>query len=235
MQLRRDPKATLNKLSANYELYFNYTTDKTDSINTNSNLKSASRMKRHSCYKTPCKSNKRISVHDISHPTNPRHIISVQLPDRQNFYTLSKLLPVNNLNTQHEITSAVNKSTPSPTYSITSSSSANTSSNLIESLNVNEKRLSSNLESNKFSPLLSTSSTNSHNNKMQANQSSSHSSFSSSSSLSISPPPVITIKNKASLVYCNMDKVDGYEKNMRANIELETKQKSLLAKQRTLK
>jgi hypothetical protein len=32
-----------------------------------------------------------------------------------------------------------------------------------------------------------------------------------------------------------MDKVDGYEKNMRANIELETKQKSLLAKQRTLK
>ena len=213
VQLRRD----LAKLSANYELYFNYNAEQANKIS--SNLKSASRMKRHSCYKTPCKSSKRISVHDISFPTNPKHIISVQLPDRRNFYTLSKLLP---LDTQER---AENKSTPSPTYSI--SSSGNTSSQLIESFNeIKEKRLSSNLES--LSPLLSTLSANS--SKIQAS-----SAFSSSSSLSISPPPVITIKNRANLVYCNVEKMDSYEKNMRTNIEFETSQKSVLAKQRTLK
>ena len=210
VQLRRD----LAKLSANYELYFNYNAEQADRIS--ANLKSTSRMKRHSCYKAPCKSSKRISVQDISLPTNPKHIISVQLPDRRNLYTLSKLLP---LETQER---AENKSTPSPTYSISSGSQLIESFNEAKETSGNEKRLSSNLEG--LSPLLSTLSANS--SKMQAS-----SSFSSSSSLSISPPPVITIKNRANLAYCNVERMDSYEKNMR----IEASQKSVLAKQRTLK
>jgi hypothetical protein len=116
------------------ELYFNYSKNLMND-DTNEKLARVSsnqrnNPKRRSFYfsNTPNNKAKRATItkSDISAPANPKHIININLFDRQIYYTLSKLIPesITKKLTEH----LTNKLTPSPTSSVISSLSSHSSS-----------------------------------------------------------------------------------------------------------
>ena len=220
-------------------------------INNGNNTINSKKMKRQSCFITFSSTNriKKITKNDISHPSNAKHITNIKSNDRNIFYTLSKLLPSFIQTNNKSITeiknntkiSSNNKLTPSPTYSIlTSSSSSGTSSHLLsDSSNVvilneenafNQNNINNRIDSNIDSSLSFSSFTKS--------KSSSASSTSSSSSIS---PSFIKIKHH---IDANENGKSNTNKNQQSNCftdqlnemrHFEAKKKSLFSKQKTLK
>jgi hypothetical protein len=218
-----------------------------NNINNNNNTINNRKMKRQSCFITFSSTNKikKITKNDISNPSNVKHITNIKPNDRSVFYTLSKLLPsffqTNNKST-NEITtvkndkiSSNNKLTPSPTYSIlTSSSSSGTSSHLLSdssnvilneenSFNQNNNLIESNIDNSlSFSSFIKS-------------KSSSVSSTSSASSIS---PPFIKIKNRIDEnenIKSNSIKSNCFAHQLNEMRNFEAKKKSLFSKQKTLK
>lgn len=76
---------------------------------------------------------KKITKNDISNPCNYKHIINLKQIDKNSYYTLSKLLPV--LESSTSSNTSNQNSTPSPCYSLTSSSSTTSASSYMPSHN----------------------------------------------------------------------------------------------------
>lgn len=95
-----------------------------------------STLKRQSYFGQMMSRQKRISKHDISLPSNVKHVIKLNPNDRNSYYTLSKLLPVSictslsisSSSANESMVNSSHKSSPSPTYSSSSASSLSFSS-----------------------------------------------------------------------------------------------------------
>jgi hypothetical protein len=123
-----------NNNSGGSEVVKRQTKLNTNQITNNSNN---STLRRQSFFGQMNAKQKRISKHEISLPSNAKHIIKLNPADRNAYYTLSKLLPVSVCTSLSISSSSANesmaassshKSSPSPTYSSSSASSLSFSS-----------------------------------------------------------------------------------------------------------
>lgn len=131
---------------------------------------------------------KKITKNDISNPCNYKHIINLKSNDKNSYYTLSKLLPacLSSTSSSNASTSVTNEATPSPTFSILSSSNSSSP----RSSYLQTQQLLSNCTTVEY--------LNEHSKSI--NQSTS---CSSNSSLSTISPPVIKITNNSNKFFGN--------------------------------